>query len=104
MYFLILFKHYRPLDLIKGEHLNEEYLKINPQHTIPTLVDDDFVLWDSHAIAIYLVEKYGKDDSLYPKNLETRSKINQRLFFDASVIFPPATALVVCTQPNTVYL
>lgn len=95
MMIFLFYCFYRPIDVFKGEHLTEEYVKLNPQHTVPTLVDGDFVLWDSHAIAIYLVEKSGKDDSLYPKNLETRSKINQRLFFDASVIFPPATSLLV---------
>lgn len=75
--------------------MTDDYLKINPQHTVPTLVDGDFVLWDSHAISIYLVEKYGKNDQLYPKDLILRSKINQRLFFDASVLFPPGTAALV---------
>jgi len=34
-----------------------------------------------------LVDKYGKSDELYPKDLVKRAIINQRLFFDASVIF-----------------
>ncbi|KAK9884349.1 hypothetical protein WA026_005299 [Henosepilachna vigintioctopunctata] len=31
-----------------------EMLELNPEHTAPILVDDDFVLWDSHAIMYYL--------------------------------------------------
>lgn len=54
---------------------------------MPTLVDNDFVLWDSHAICAYLVDKYAKDDSLYPKDLQLRAKCNQRLFFDAASLF-----------------
>lgn len=60
---------------------------MNPTHTIPTLVDDGFALYESHAILIYLAEKYGKDDALYPKDLKQRAIINQRLFFDTSVLY-----------------
>lgn len=35
-----------------------------------------------------MIEKYAKDDSLYPKDAQTRALINQRLFFDAGVLFP----------------
>lgn len=52
------------------------------------LDDNEIILWDSHAICCYLIGKYAKDDSLYPKDLLTRAKINQRLFFDSGVLFP----------------
>lgn len=69
---------------------------MNPQHTIPTLVDDDgFVLWDSHAIMPYLVSKYGKDDSLYPKDLKKRAVIDQRLHFDSNVLFLSGAKIIV---------
>lgn len=61
---------------------------MNPQHTIPTLVDDDgFTVWDSHAIMIYLVSKYAKDDALYPKDIKKRAVIDQRLHFESGVVF-----------------
>lgn len=62
--------------------------QINPQHTVPTLDDDGYILWDSHAINTYLVEKYGKDDSLYPKDLKKRGRVDQRLHFNSGVLFP----------------
>ncbi|XP_034127071.1 glutathione S-transferase D1-like isoform X2 [Drosophila guanche] len=64
------------VDVMAREHLKPEFIKINPQHTIPTLVDNGFVLWESRAILIYLVEKYGKDDSLYPKDPQQLWSIN----------------------------
>ncbi|KAK5642254.1 hypothetical protein RI129_008421 [Pyrocoelia pectoralis] len=68
-----------------GENLTPEYLKMNPQHTVPTLDDNGYYLWDSHAINIHLVTKYAKNDSLYPKDEQKKGIINQRLFFSASV-------------------
>lgn len=50
-------------------------------------MDDGESIWDSHAICPYLVGKYGPDDSLYPKDLLTRARIDQRLHFDNGVLF-----------------
>nr|CAI5833608.1 unnamed protein product [Callosobruchus analis] len=75
------------VDLPGGEHLKPEYLKINPLHTVPTLADGDFIVWDSHAINCYLVDKYAKDDALYPKNLQNRATVNQRLYYDCGVLW-----------------
>ncbi|XP_055849627.1 glutathione S-transferase D1-like [Episyrphus balteatus] len=77
----------KELNLMAGEHLKPEFVKINPQHTIPTLVDNGFALWESRAICVYLVEKYGKTDSLYPKDPKKRAVINQRLYFDMGTLY-----------------
>ncbi|ALC46044.1 maker183 [Drosophila busckii] len=75
------------INTMEGEQLKPEYLKINPQHTIPTIVEEDgFTLWESRAILAYLVEKYGKDDLLYPKDPQQRALVNQRLYFDMGVL------------------
>ncbi|KAJ3635664.1 hypothetical protein MTP99_008555 [Tenebrio molitor] len=84
----------KEVDFSKGEHLQPGYLKLNPQHTVPTLVDDDgFTLSDSHAIMIYLLSKYAKNDNLYPKDLKKRALVDQRLHFDSGVAY--ATALSI---------
>ncbi|XP_055635894.1 glutathione S-transferase 1-like [Toxorhynchites rutilus septentrionalis] len=74
-------------DLTKKEHLTEEFLKLNPMHTVPTIVDDGVALYDSHAIIIYLVSKYAKEDNLYPKDLVTQAHINALLHFESGVLF-----------------
>ncbi|XP_065339778.1 glutathione S-transferase 1-like [Cloeon dipterum] len=78
----------KPINLVAQEQLKPEFVKINPQHTLPTLEDDGFVIWDSHAICGYLVNKFATDDSLYPKDPQKRAVVDQRLHFDSGVLFP----------------
>ncbi|XP_063381735.1 glutathione S-transferase 1-like [Cydia fagiglandana] len=85
---------YVDVNLLQGDHLKEDYIKLNPQHTIPTLVDDDFVIWDSHAIATYLINMYADNDSLYPSDPQKRALIDQRMHFDSSILFPPVREAV----------
>jgi len=77
----------RKIDLMTGEHMQPQFLAINPQHTIPTMVDGDLTLNESRPIAGYLVNKYGKDDKLYPKDPVLRAKVDQRLYFDMGTFY-----------------
>lgn len=77
------------------EHQSEAFKKINPLAKVPALVDDDVYVWDSHAIAIYLVERYAQDDVLYPKDIMMRTKVNQMLFFEATVLFQRLFDMVI---------
>uniref|UniRef100_A0A182IKS8 glutathione transferase n=1 Tax=Anopheles atroparvus TaxID=41427 RepID=A0A182IKS8_ANOAO len=76
-----------PIDLLAGDHRKDEFLKLNPQHTIPVIDDGGVIIRDSHAIIIYLVQKYGKRQALYPDDPITRAKINAALHFDSGVLF-----------------
>jgi glutathione S-transferase len=65
------------LDFMKGEHLAPEYLKLNPNGLVPTLVDDDFVLTESSTILKYLADKFNLP--AYPKDLKKRARVNEMM-------------------------
>ena len=63
------------LDLGKGkDQLKPEYLKLNPNGVVPTLVDDGDVIIDSSVICEYLDEKYP-DPRLTPADVAQRAKM-----------------------------
>lgn len=68
---------------------------MNPRHTVPVLDDNGTIVYESHAIMIYLVSKYGKDDSLYPKDPAKQSKVNAALFFESGVLFARMRTITV---------
>lgn len=77
------------------EQLSEEFAKLNPMKEVPVLKDDDFVIYESRAILAYLVNKYQPNSSLYPNDPKKRAIIDQRLYFDATTIFPSHSSVVV---------
>ncbi len=72
-----------PLNIPAGEHLKPEFLKLNPNHKIPTLVDGDFVLWESGAIILYLLDK-KPGNSIYSDNLQKQADIHRWMFWNSA--------------------
>lgn len=65
-----------PISLLKHEHKNPEYLKINPQGLVPTWVDENITLTQSLAIIEYLDEVYP-NPALLPKDLILKAHARQ---------------------------
>lgn len=78
-----------------GEQNTPDFLKLNPLHQVPVLKDDDFVLTEGCAILSYLVNKFSPGSSLYPVDPQKRARIDQRLYYDATVVFDAAAQIVV---------
>lgn len=77
----------KTMNVLKGDHLKPEFLKVNPQHVIPTMDDNGFVLCESRPIMAYLVSKYAKNDQLYPKDPKARGIVDERLYFDIGTLY-----------------
>ena len=72
------------LDLLKDEQSTPEFLKINPQHCVPTIDDNGFYLWESRAILSYLIE--SKAPHLVPTSPKEKAIVNQRLYYEMGVL------------------
>jgi glutathione S-transferase len=71
------------LDMQAGEHRQPDYLAINPMGKVPAIVDEDFQLWESGAILLYLAQKYGNLN-----RLEEQATIAQWILFANATLGP----------------
>ncbi|KAG9487424.1 hypothetical protein GDO78_007330 [Eleutherodactylus coqui] len=67
------------VQLLKGEHLTEEFGKVNPSRKVPALKDGDFTMGESNAIILYLVRKFKTPDHWYPSDLQKRARVDEYL-------------------------
>ena len=54
-----------------------EFVALNPRHTVPTIVDDGFALWESMAIVEYLDERFASGPKLYPGDVKARARVRR---------------------------
>ncbi|MBK8970861.1 MAG: glutathione S-transferase N-terminal domain-containing protein [Hahellaceae bacterium] len=76
------------MDLSKNVQKQPDYLALNPNGRIPTIVDhdnDDFVVFESGAILMYLGDKSGQ---FFPVEPRQRSRVVQWLMFQMGGIGP----------------
>lgn len=75
------------VDLFKGEQNSPEFLKLNPNHLVPVLEHDGFVLWESYAIMQYLADM-APGQTLYPIDIRGRADVNRWLFWCGQYFMP----------------
>ena len=84
----------------EGEHKSPEYLALNPNGSMPTMKDGDFILWESNTILQYAADLRNKPQ-FYPKDLQQRSDINRWLAWESAQWFPSCYVYLVenCVKP-----
>jgi len=85
-----------PLDTQAGETRTADFLKINPNGHVPTLVDGSQVVWESMAINLYLAKKYG--GALAPTSIEEEAAAYQWSFWAITEVEPSLLAYAMHTQ------
>ena len=81
------------VDFFKAEHKHPDYLALNPNGAVPTLVDGDFALSESRAIMQYLAARKPASD-LLPRDPRARVDVTRWQFWDASHFSPQLGTLV----------
>jgi len=77
----------KTIDLGRGEQRSPEYLALNPNGAVPTLVDGDIVLTESRAIMQYLASK-KPEAGLVPRDEAAHADVTRWQFWDASHFSP----------------
>jgi glutathione S-transferase len=69
------------IDADKGEQKSAEYLKLNPNARVPTLIEDGRIMYESAAILLYLCEKHPQTGLMPPVGSAKRACFLQWLFY-----------------------
>ncbi|OMH32086.1 glutathione S-transferase family protein [Motiliproteus sp. MSK22-1] len=78
----------------KGEYLSPEYLAINPNHQVPTLLDDGVKIHESNGILRYLCYKH-RLVNWYPDDLPRRALVEQWLDWNQCRLGPVVVDIVL---------
>jgi glutathione S-transferase len=89
----------RHVAMDKGAHRSAEYLAINPNHQVPTLIDGDVKIHESNAILRYLCAKH-RLTAWYPEDFPSRAKVEQWLDWNQCRLSPTVVDIVL----NSVFL
>ncbi|WP_375780897.1 glutathione S-transferase family protein [Bradyrhizobium sp. ma5] len=71
-----------------GKNDQADYLAMNPNGRVPTLVDGDYVLWESNSVMRYLCLAYGQGSSVYPHAPKARAAVDRWLDWTLSTLQP----------------
>ncbi len=85
-----------------GRTTDPDYRAMNPNGLVPTIEDDDFVLWESNTICRYLAAKHNAT-SLYPTELRRRADVERWQDWSSTVLAPailPAFFGLIRTAPG----
>ena len=72
-----------------------EYRAMNPTGLVPTLQEDDFILWESNAIMRYLCNVYAPETPLWPRDPHTRANADRWLDAQQTLLNHPQGTVFV---------
>jgi glutathione S-transferase len=75
-----------------GGNDTDEFRAMNPNGSIPVLIDDDLVLWESNAIVRYLCDRYG-NAHWRPASAQKVGLSGQWMDWYLTSMHPPMTTL-----------
>lgn len=90
---------FKIVDLGSGEHMSPQYLAINPNHQVPTLIGEGVKIHESGAILRWLCTKHDLAD-WYPVRLTERAETEQWLDWVTARMQQPVVDIVL----NSVFL
>ena len=76
-----------------GGNRDPDYLRLNPNGLVPTVIDGDLVMWESNTICRYLAATRG-GERLYPRDPAARTHVERWMDWQLSVIGAPMGALL----------
>ena len=79
-----------------------EFLKLNPNATVPVMIEEGFVLWESGAILRYLADRHRS--GLWPTNPGERARVDQWLTWQGTELNPSwGYAVLALLRKNPAY-
>jgi len=85
-----------------GVNNTPQYKAMNPNGLVPTIDDDGFILWESHAIVRYLARKHGSG-TLWPEDTHTAADADRWMDWYATTLWQnvrPVFWTLVRTPPE----
>jgi glutathione S-transferase len=83
------------LEVLHHSEEEKEACEFKLFNKVPVLVNDDLILTEPRAIMSYLVDLKCNDNAIYPRDLKKRALIDQRMFYDAAVVYPTVIKIIV---------
>jgi glutathione S-transferase len=81
------------IDLLRGEHQGEAFLRRNLFGQVPVIEDGDFTLADSNAILVYLALQYDPERRWLPTDVRVQAEVQRWLGASAGpLVRGPAVA------------
>jgi glutathione S-transferase len=85
-----------------GGNQDPDYLKLNPNGLVPTVIDGDLIMWESNTICRYLAATRN-GERLYPREPAARTHVERWMDWQLSVVAPPMGQLLfglIRTKPE----